>query len=261
MKQHRFFITADQLDGSTVRFSNEQAHHIRSVLRLRAGDLVRVFDGVKAVDRVVQLVTASEGTIIGERAHAEEPAARLVVYPALLQRDRFEQVLQKLTEIGAAAIVPLLTTRGLVREPPDEPRLARWRAILREAAEQSGRGVVPALLPGARLEEALAKAEGIRLVAYERERNRHLQEILRAQPGAPSDERPDTLRSKPATVSAFVGPEGGFTPEEAECAARAGAHLITLGPRVLRSETAAAMLAALVLYEVGDLSSGHADDE
>ena len=75
------------------------------------------------------------------RPQAAEPRTRLVVYPALLQRDKFEPVLQKLTEIGAAAIVPLLTARGVVREAPDEHRQMRWRSILRESAEQCGRGV------------------------------------------------------------------------------------------------------------------------
>src|SRR5207237_744744 len=128
---------------------------------------------------VVQLVGPKEGTIVGTRPQPPEPKTRLVVYPALLQRDKFEPVLQKLTEIGAAAIVPVLTARCLVREPADDQRQARWRAILREAADG---------------------------------------------------------------------------------AEHAGAHLITLGPRVLRTETASPLLAALVLYELGDLSSGHSDD-
>ena len=246
MKQHRFLITADQLNGRVVRFSNEQAHQIRSVLRLRAGDTVRVFDGQTPTDRVVQLTTPFEGILLGEHGQPHEPSTRLVVYPALLQRDKFEQVLQKLTELGVAAVAPVLTARSLVREPPDAQRQVRWRAILREAAEQSGRGVVPALLPAQPLPHALGGAEGTLIVAYEREPRRRLA---------------DVLEKRPRIVSAFVGPEGGYTPEEAEGAGRAGAHLVTLGPRVLRTETAAPVLAALVLYELGDLSSGHADDD
>jgi 16S rRNA (uracil1498-N3)-methyltransferase len=242
VKEHRFFVSPDQLHDGTVVFSDEQSRQMRAVLRLRPGDLVRAFDGVAPVDHVVQLVGPTRGTVIGTHPQAPEPQTRLVVYPALLQRGKFEPVLQKLTEIGAAAIVPVLTARGLVREPPDEQRQARWRVILREAAEQCGRGIVPALQPAEAFLRAIAAAEGTKLVAYEREPRRQLRDVLQS-PSTP-------------TVAAFVGPEGGFTPEEADCAERAGAHLITLGPRVLRTETASPLLAALVLYELGDLSSG-----
>jgi 16S rRNA (uracil1498-N3)-methyltransferase len=241
VKAHRFFVAPDQIDGERVRFSGDQAHQLRSVLRLRIGDMVRVFDGLAPADRLVELVRPGEGRVVGTRPQPAEPRTRLVMYPALLQRDKFEPVLQKLTEIGAAAIAPVIMARGLVREGPDERRRQRWRAILREAAEQCGRGVVPELLPAQTFVDAIGSAAGTLLVAFERERRRHLREVL---------------VSRPATVSAFVGPEGGFAPEEAECAERAGAHLVTLGPRVLRTETASPVLAALVLYELGDLSSG-----
>jgi 16S rRNA (uracil1498-N3)-methyltransferase len=241
VKTHRFFVTPDQLDRDIVRFSQAQAHQLRSVLRLHPGDVVRVFDGRAPVDRVVELVSAGQGTIVGTQPQPPEPKTRLVVYPALLQRDKFEPVLQKLTELGAAAIAPVITARSLVREPPDQRRLERWRAILCEAAEQCGRGVVPTLLPAQAFSTAIDSAEGAVIVAYERERRRQLR---------------DALGALPTTVAVFVGPEGGFAAEEAACAERAGAHLVTLGPRVLRTETASPVLAALVLYELGDLSSG-----
>jgi 16S rRNA (uracil1498-N3)-methyltransferase len=162
------------------------------------------------------------------------------VYPALLQRDKFEIVLQKLTEIGAAAIVPVVTERSLVREAPDEHRLIRWRSIVREATEQCGRGVMPEICPGVPFLGAVEDAEGTLVMAYERERHATLKEALH---GARE------------TVSLFVGPEGGYSLAEADRARQAGAHLITLGPRILRTETASPLLAALVLYELGDLSS------
>jgi 16S rRNA (uracil1498-N3)-methyltransferase len=241
VKTHRFFVTPDQLDRDIVRFSPAQAHQLRSVLRLRPSGVVRVFDGLTPADRLVELVRPGEGRIVGTRRQPAEPRTSLVMYPALLQRDKFEPVLQKLTELGAAAIAPVITARSLVREPPDQRRLERWRAILCEAAEQCGRGVVPTLLPAQMFSTAIDSAEGAVIVAYERERHRQLR---------------DALRRSPRTVAMFVGPEGGFAPEEAACAERAGAHLVTLGPRVLRTETASPVLAALVLYELGDLSSG-----
>src|SRR6185436_10943371 len=129
--------------------------------------------------------------------------------------------------------------------PPDERRQTRWRSILREAAEQSGRGVVPSLLPAVSLGAAVGRAEGVVIMAYEGERRRQLKEAL---------------TGVGHTVSLFVGPEGGYDPAEAAIAEAAGARLITLGPRVLRTETASPLLAALVLYELGDLSSATDDD-
>jgi 16S rRNA (uracil1498-N3)-methyltransferase len=236
---HRFFVSPDQLGADEVTFVAAQAHQIRSVLRLRAGDQVRVFDGLALEDRVVELLDASRGRVIGTAPRAPEPRTRLTVYPALLQRDKFESVLQKLTEVGVAAIAPVITSHCLVRSAPDDARLARWTAILRESTEQSGRGVVPMLLPTVGFAEAIASAQGTRVVAYERERRRSLR---------------DALASRPECVALFVGPEGGFTSEEIECARQAGAELVTVGPRVLRAETASPVLAALVLYEQDDLS-------
>jgi len=246
--KHRFFVSGDQVRGDAVTFSSEQWHQLHTVLRLRIGDCVAVFDGLARVDRRVELVGPAAGRVVGEELQPAEPRTRLIVYPSLLQRDKFEAVLQKLTEIGAAAIVPVLSARSLVRQAPDEGRQARWRAILREAAEQSRRVVVPELRPALSLSKAIecAKNEGTVIMAYEEEKRRSLRAALE---GAQQ------------TVSIFVGPEGGYEFEEAAAARGAGAELITLGPRVLRTETASPLLAALVLYELGDLSSAQDDPQ
>ena len=237
---HRFFVTVEHMQAGEVCFAEAQVHQMRSVLRLRAGDQVQVFDGTSEHDLVVELGAGlGRGRVVGQQAQAPEPHTRLVVYPALLQRDKFESVLQKLTEVGVAAIVPVVTVRTLVRDAPDDRRLQRWGAILREAAEQCGRGVVPRLLATSSFSDAVANAEGARLVAYEAERHVDLRSVL---------------ASRPSSVSVFVGPEGGFAPEEIAAARDARADVVTLGPRVLRTETASPVLAALVLYELGDLS-------
>jgi 16S rRNA (uracil1498-N3)-methyltransferase len=244
--KHRFFVSVEQVHGDTVSFSTEQWHQLHSVLRLRIGDSVLVFDGVEPVDRGVELVGRATGRVIDERPQPPEPRTRIVVYPSLVQRDKFEVVLQKLTEVGAAAIVPVVSARSVVRDVPDDRRQTRWRAILREATEQCGRGVVPELLPALDFVRAIESAagEGRVVMAYEEERRGTLREALAGAPG---------------TVALFVGPEGGYTPEEAASARQAGARLVTLGPRILRTETASPLLAALALYELGDLSSARDD--
>ena len=225
---------------------------MRAVLRLRAGDTVRVFDGVARRDRVVTLdAGCASGKSEGSQPQAAEPSTRLVAYPALLQRDKFETVLQKLTEIGVAAITPVLTERCLVRQPGDERRQIRWQAIMREAAEQCGRGIVPSLGPAVPFEQALAAAPGKVLLAYEGERQRSLKNALSQACTSPALGAPNAS----PVISLFVGPEGGYSPDEVARAREAGADLITLGARILRAETASPVLAALVLYELGDLLS------
>jgi len=233
-------VSAQRFLVSAVgEFAPEQEHQIRRVLRLRAGDRVRVFDGVEPIDHVLEL-TDDGWQAVGQCAQAPEPRTRLIAYPALLQRDKFETVLQKLTELGVAEIVPLLTERCLVRAAPDEARLARWRAIVREATEQCGRGRVPTVHGARQFGDALARAEGAVLLAYEAERITDLRVAL---------------AQRPTTVSLIVGPEGGFSATEVDLARKRGACVVTLGGRTLRAETASAVLAALVLYELGDLSS------
>jgi 16S rRNA (uracil1498-N3)-methyltransferase len=212
------------------------------VLRLRPGDQVVVFDGQEPADLLVELTSPTEARVLEARAQPAEPRTAVVAYPALLQRDKFEPVLQKLTELGVRAISPVMTARSLVRGAPDEQRVLRWSAILREATEQCGRGMVPRLLESLPFAAAIGRATraGLTLVAHPGEPERSLRSLL----AEPSE-----------TVSIFVGPEGGFDPGEVEMAARLGAHLVTLGPRILRTETASPVLAALVLHELGDLSS------
>jgi 16S rRNA (uracil1498-N3)-methyltransferase len=243
---HRFLVAGEQVQGDRVVFSAAQWHQLHAVLRLRIGDGVQVFDGVEPIDHVVELVGPATGRIVDVRPQAREPMTRLIMYPSLLPREKFESVLQKVTEVGVAAIVPVVTARSLVRQPPDEHRQERWRVILREATEQSGRGVVPELLPARDFSRAIeqARGEGSVVMAYEDERRRTLREAL--------------ARAR-QTVSLFVGPEGGYAPEEVAFATQSGAQLVTLGPRVLRTETASPILAALVLYELGDLSSAQDD--
>ena len=231
---HRFLVT--RVDGGTVTFSTEQAHQLKDVLRLRPGDRVRTFDGQQRSDRIVELLSFADGRVIGEVPQAPEPRTTLVVCPALLPRDKFEQVLQKLTEVGAAAIQPVLTARSLVRAQPDEARLQRWRSILCEATEQSGRGRVPELRPALLFGRALANAQGTVLLAAVGEQQ--------------STSLGAALRDADSTISLFVGPEGGFEPWELDQARQAGARIVNLGPHVLRAETASPVFAALVLYEL-----------
>jgi 16S rRNA (uracil1498-N3)-methyltransferase len=246
LPRHRFYVPPERWAGEIAQLSSEQARQIAGVLRLRAGDRVRLFDGVTAQDREAVLTRVERDQVevtLGERyPQPPEPRTRLVAYPALLPRDRFEQVLQKLVEVGVAAIVPVAAARALVKDEADTAKRQRWERIAVEAAEQCGRGVVPSVGEPLRFAAALerATANGPVLLAYEAERRMHLVDAL----------SPETA---PEALALFTGPEGGFELAEVEQAQAAGARLVSLGPRILRAETAAPVFAALTLQALGEI--------
>ena len=245
---HRFFITPDQLRGLIVQFDDEQAHQMRRVLRLRPGARVLALDG-EGLQYEVQLEEVTNSRVTGlvatKTPATGEPRVRLTLFQSLLQRDKFEWVLQKGTEIGVAAFVPVITRRSLVREGVvGENKLERWRGKTREAAEQAGRGVLPSLIGpipfDAAAPETLINERA--LIAWEGEPQRTVRDVL----GGMGDV---------TNVALFIGPEGGYEAAEIEEAQWYGAIPVTLGRRILRTETAAVVGAALVLYELGEMGA------
>jgi len=246
---HRFFITPAQRAGQTVRFNDEQAHQLRRVLRARPGERVFVLDGA-GWQAEITLDEVSAGRVVGritaESAAGGEPVIRLTLFQSLLKREKFEWVLQKGTEVGVAVFAPVITRRGLVRGDEVGPeKLDRWRRIVKEAAEQAGRGALPELRPpvtfAAATVEAAARGEAAHdraLLAWEGD-GQPLREVLRGAAGG--------------RVALFIGPEGGYDPAEVAQAEACGITPVTLGRRVLRTETAAIVGAALVLYELGEM--------
>jgi 16S rRNA (uracil1498-N3)-methyltransferase len=245
---HRFFVDSATVAAEHIEIAGPQAHQLARVLRLRAGERIVVLDG-SGEERVVELdlVTPARvrGAVLTTRTSAGEPRLPITLYQALVSRDKLEVVLQKGTEVGVSAFVPVRSERSLVGrgERIDERRLERWRRIVQEAAEQSRRGRVPEVRPPLRLTDALTVGvrSGPTLVAWEGERGRSVREVLRG------------LGSATDRLSLVVGPEGGFSDAEIGIAAEAGALTVSLGPRILRTETAGPVLAALALYEFGEM--------
>jgi len=188
--------------------------------------------------------------VVGRRDGPPEPQARLILYQSLIKGDRFDWVLEKGTELGVARFVPLICQRGVVlRQPPERRgREQRWRRIITEAAEQCGRSVLPEISPVTELDQALDSASGLRLLPWEEERALGLRKVLRQARAAEKT-------AGPPTVSLFVGPEGGFTRQEVERARARGVQVVSLGRRILRSETAGIAAAAAILYELGELGT------
>jgi 16S rRNA (uracil1498-N3)-methyltransferase len=252
MSAHRFFVPRDAFSGDEVRLEGDLARRLSRVLRLEAGAAVVLLDG-SGLEYETRLDVVGPhgvtGTVVGRRPGRPEPRVRLVLYQSLVKGERFDWVLEKGTELGVAAFVPLLSRRNVVRAASKRPaRSERWRRVVREAAEQSGRCVLPEVLPAEGLEEALSEAADLRLLPWEEEKAAGLAAALRrARPALEAVERP--------TVAVLIGPEGGFAAEEVAVARAAGAQVVSLGRRILRSETAGIVAAAAVLYELGELGA------
>jgi len=263
---HRFFVSPSAIRGNQVTLSGPVAHQIARVLRLRAGREIIVLDD-SGWEHTVELQSVNPEEILGRMVQREEaagePHTQITLYQAVLKGERFEWVLQKGTELGIAAFVPLLCARNVVREPAAvQKREKRWRTIIREAAEQSRRGRLPKLeqpLPFAAACRQVQAQAGPGLLAWEGEPAASLKQTLRAdishdRPASANIQVPDRSgRLGFSSIQLLVGPEGGFTPEEVALARAHSIQPITLGRRILRAETAGIVAAAAVLYESGDL--------
>lgn len=238
---HRFFLPPSAIQDQSVSFPEETARQIQRVLRLKPGDEVIVLDGLGDQYRVLLDMPAPRevtGQVLAREPASGEPATRLALLVGLTQREKFEWILQKGTEVGVAEFVPFISSRSLVQEPEKAGRkLERWSKIVQEAAEQSSRGRVPPVREPVSYSEALvlAAANDLALAAWEGEQATTLRQAIPAP--------------APRRAALLIGPEGGLSLEEIEAARRAGWTSVSLGERILRMETAAVVGSALVLYE------------
>ncbi|MBI3966418.1 MAG: 16S rRNA (uracil(1498)-N(3))-methyltransferase [Chloroflexi bacterium] len=249
---HRFFVAPGAVTGGSVHLTGPQAHQVSSVLRLRTGDTIAVLDDT-GFETEVELTAVTnervEGRVVRRSLVKAEPRTKVTLFPSLLKGERFELVLQKATELGVAAIVPVLSERCVVSHLDDaSAKFNRWRRIVLEAAEQSGRGKLPPVHPVELFDNAVKKATGLALLPWEGERRTDLRATLREPFGVGG-------AGRPFSVALFVGPEGGYSEGEVKHARAANVQVVTLGSRVLRAETAAIAALTVVLYEAGELAA------
>src|SRR5262245_27643468 len=244
MPAGRFLLMETPLAEDTeIELPPEIAHQARDVLRLGVGGTLRLLDGAGG-EYPAQVIEVSRKRVLVRLGAREEglpdPPVRVTLCLGMLKAAKFEVALQKCTELGVAAFIPLLTERA-VRDEASEAKRRRWRGILAEAVEQCGGSHMPDLLAPQSLSQALARLlrGGIALFPWEETREPSLRAALEnAVTQAGSVELVSEVRL-------FIGPEGGFSPAEAELAERHGARLVTLGQRILRTETAAIVASAL----------------
>ncbi len=254
---YRFFVPPEMVQSDPVILAGKLAHRIGRVLRMRPGDRVLLLDN-NGWAYETELTGFGREDVQGHVLHrflaSGEPRAKITLYQALLKGDGFETVLQKCTEVGVVEFVPLLCERCVVGSlmGVEEHRQQRWERIVRGAAEQSRRGRLPRLAPVTMWPLACQRAQrtDLGLLPWEEAEGLSLRAALEGQDG---DEGTAGRPSRPYSISLFIGPEGGLTEEEVQVARSHGIHPVTLGPRILRAETAGLVAASAILYALGDL--------
>ncbi len=242
---HKFFATTDQFLGDTIFFTQDDYSHIVKVLRLKKGEEVLVgdtegreflcsFEEAKAEKAIF--------TIKEILKNDAEPSVKVTIFQGVPKSDKMDFIVQKATELGVFKIVPVMMARS-VKKPKDEERLGvRWNKIAYESAKQSKRGLIPKVEGIVNFEQAieLSKACAKQFILYENEEKNKIRDYLKNI-------------GENFSIAFFVGPEGGFSEEEISKATDAGIMCLSLGKRILRTETASLCALAAIMYETGNL--------
>lgn len=241
-----FFVPPEQINQDLITITGPDVHHLVRVLRLQTGDLIRVVDGTgqeylaELEQAAIPVVTAR----IRENIDCQrEPDLNIILLQGVVKGEKFDFIVQKCTEIGVRKIIPVICERTVVHltEDKSEKRCRRWQRIAAESAKQCRRSLIPEVDPVLTLKTALDKLPPMTtLIMPWEEESQGIKSVLKG-PGV----------SGPVAI--LIGPEGGFTNQEADLVRKYGGRTVSLGPRILRTETAAMVTLALVLFAWGDL--------
>ncbi|HHL32943.1 MAG TPA: 16S rRNA (uracil(1498)-N(3))-methyltransferase [Desulfobulbaceae bacterium] len=236
----RFFVSPDQVQGSRITLTGREAHHFRSVLRLRCGQVVEFFDGCGTVYQVEITTIQSnliEGAIVGQYVAKLDEPFPLTLAQVVLKGKKMDVVVQKATELGVNTLIPVIS-RYCEGRTKSTGRVARWQRIVIEACKQSGRAVPMHIAPVTSMDTLSVVDYRYRICCWEKEKQSLLLSSYLEVAGA---------------ILLLIGPEGGFHEQEMEWVRDNGFHIVTLGPHVLRAETAALAAVSIVKY-VGSLA-------
>ncbi|NJD04192.1 MAG: 16S rRNA (uracil(1498)-N(3))-methyltransferase [Ruminiclostridium sp.] len=245
----RFFTDSRYVDRDAGKLiiAGDDVNHIKNVLRVVSGDDLVVSDGsgneysVRIESFEKDCITA---VITNIAPNITEPPVDVTLFQGIPKSDKMEIIILKCVELGVKKIIPVLTERTVVKfkDAKDmENKTARWRRISLEAAKQCNRGIVPLVEMPVKLEKALAISGeyALKIIPYENEANTGIREYIAGY--------------KSGSICIFIGPEGGFDKSEIEKARQSGVRPVTLGPRILRTETAGSAVLSILMYELGDM--------
>ncbi|HHY99334.1 MAG TPA: 16S rRNA (uracil(1498)-N(3))-methyltransferase [Firmicutes bacterium] len=257
----RFFVPRDSISGDTAVITGGDVRHLRDVLRLGPGDEILILDGYgnQYVSRIARISQDEVYcAIISASRRTSDPSVNVILVQGLPKSDKMDIIVRAGTELGVSHFHPVITERTVARPDVEaaSKKVARLSRIAVEASKQSGRATIPAVHDICNLSEAIrgkhippAAADCIWIVPWELEENAGLRQGLRLLECTGDHTTPEV----PGTVVCFIGPEGGLTRDEVLMIRDAGGISVSLGPRILRTETAAISVIAAVLYEFGQL--------
>lgn len=242
---HHFFVTPQQISGDKIRIEGGDVNHMKNVLRMKLHEKAEISDGesrtylceVEAYEEDVAILH-----ILEEMEADTEPASKLYLFQGLPKSDKMELIVQKAVELGVYQVIPVAMKRSVVRldDKKAAKKADRWNSIAESAAKQAGRSRIPEVTMPLSYNEALKMAEelDVTLLPYELAGGMEVtREVIRQIKSGQS-------------VGIFIGPEGGFEPEEVDAAVSIGAKVITLGRRILRTETAGLATLAVLMFEL-----------
>ena len=243
---YRFYVSADQLAEKEVFISGGDVNHIKNVLRLEVGDWIVACDG-NGTDYVSRIQSICSDEVVASIEKVQptgtELPVRITLFQGMPKKDKLELIIQKAVELGACEIVPVMTKRTVVKlseEKKINKRLERWQSIAYAAAKQCDRGIIPMVHKPVSYEEALAMADQLdyNVIPYE------------LQTGMEEARKIVDQACKQRSLGIFIGPEGGLEPEEVERAMTRNIHPMTLGKRILRTETAGMALLSILMFQM-----------
>ena len=239
-----FYVPPHNILADTILLVDEERHHIVNVLRLQPDDRIRIFDG-QGNEYLAVIQHCKRDAVVAailEHRYIPPSTPQVTLFQGLPKFDKFDAIVQKTTELGVNRIVPVICQRSVPRMKREtaQKRVIRWRRIAHEASKQCGRAYIPIVQDVTELVTCLENLNcDLCIILWEEEHQRGLKSVLQH------------LDAK--SVGLFIGPEGGFTSEEVDAVIAAGGIPVTLGSYILRTETAAIVGLALILYELGRL--------
>ena len=245
---YHFFVDQNAIDKETVTITGKDVNHIKNVLRMKTGEEFTVSVNGSAGEYRCALREYTDDSVICDILSANETGnelpSKIYLFQGLPKSDKMELIIQKAVELGAFKIIPVEMKRSVMKlDPKKAPdKIKRWQAISEAAAKQSKRSIIPEISMPVSFKEALSEASGLthKLVPYEcAEGIAHTREVLdKVKPGD--------------SVAIFIGPEGGFDESEIELAKSSGFEIITLGRRILRTETAGMVVLSLLMMKLDE---------
>ncbi len=238
----RFFVKSSMIDGSEITLSEEDSVHLARVLRAGTGEMITVCDE-NGTEYEAEIFSISKrevkAKITDYKKSATEPKIEVTIFQGLPKGSKMELIIQKCVEIGVSRIVPVETARAVVKLNGEKSaeKTKRWNKIAEEAAKQSGRGKIPKVEIPVSFKEAVGKASefDMAIIPYEQHQNADIKSYLRSK--------------SPGNIAVYIGPEGGFEEEEIKLAKDCGIYAVSLGKRILRTETAPLAVLAVLMYE------------